>query len=563
MRIESLVCAAAIGFISSSIHAGPRTEGVLSTDVTNAVLSAALKEGYHFNDKAPNSVLIDGQIFKPTKLDGRSAEFANLPKDWKAGKATFYICDDGVTFCEPYPVDVGQVAATTPVAETGSSGKPAVHESAAVEDGKNILNQFGYIEDDYRQALAQAKKEKKLLLIDFSARWCPGCKRLEDEILPTKQFQRLTKPFVKLKIDMDRFENGIVSEKFKIKGIPTLLVVNADQQEVDRLVDYQPIAVMNQFFSAVKADPASLSRLRTKAKKKDPKVLLRLGKRLMSAGRYSESVEYLSQIKPPPPELLEAQVEAAGAATDGGKTGRAKYAEVLRKAIEVEPESLRSLNWRIALLGVTDDKEEKADTKKDGVSIADDFLKDREAIAEAARGTEIGEFAGFEPFMVGILRAELIEVSGAPAEEIQAAWRKAAQVARDLKIPPARTGASMRRLIVLTQAKLFDEADKLTLEMLKSDPDNPEVKRRRLRVLVELKNYAQAVDLGKDVLGKSYGRNEFWVAESLAKALIEAKRSDEAKELLNRYLARHEMDWPNMKDTRKKFEDLKQKVPKG
>lgn len=571
MITKFYISALSIGLMASTTaSAGPRTQGALNTEIKESVLTATLKDGFHFNDKAPNSVSIEGQAYKPTKLKGRMAEFTNLPKDWKSGRAMFYICDDAVTFCEPYPVELGQAPPAAVVEASGSGGvsaapTPLPTVASPPQDGRpeSKPNKFGFLEDDYSQAVEKAKREKKLILIDFSARWCPSCKRLEDEILPAKAFQKLTKSFVRVKIDTDRFENVIISEKFKVKGIPTLLVINADQQEIDRLVDFQPMDIMTQFFSSVKADPVSLARLKNKAKKKDPKVLLRLGKRLMASGRYTESVEYLSQIKPPPPELLEAQVESASEQNDGGKAGKAKYAEVLRKAIEAEPESLRSLSWRTELLGVTDDKDEKTEMKKDGVSIADDFLKDPEAIREADKGNDIGEFTGYEPFMVGILRAELIEASGAAPAEVAAAWKKAAQVARELKIPPSKTGLSMRRLIVVIQAKQFEEADKLTLDMLKTDPDNPEIKRRRLRVLFELQNYDQAIQLGQEVLEKSYGRNEYWVAESLAKALVEAKRGGEARELLDRYLARGEMDWPNMKETRKKFEELKQKIPKG
>jgi thioredoxin-like negative regulator of GroEL len=555
----------AVAFNSLPVLAGPRTEGALTTKVKGAVLSAQLKEGFHFNGLAPNSVSVNGQSFKPTMVEGREAEFASLPANWKTGKATFYICDDAVTFCEPYSLEVGQAAVLPPPdsAAPDASG-PSAWASSPIEGNDQVkLNKFSFIENDYNHALSQAKKERKLILIDFSARWCPGCQRLEDEILPAKSFQKLVKTFIRLKIDMDRFENSVVSEKFKVNVIPTLLVVNADQKEIDRIVDYQPMEVLTRFFSAIKADPADLERLKVRARKKDPKVLLRLGKRLMASGRYGDSLVYLNQIRPPPPELLEAQVQAANAEKDGSKTGKAKYAETLRRTIEAEPESLRSLNWRIELLGVTEDQEEKTDVKNDGISIADDFLKDREAIIEASKGAEIGEFAGFERFMVGILRAELIEASGASQAATSAAWEKAAEVARELKIPASRTGLSMRRLIVLTQAKLFDEAEKLATDMSRLEPENFEIKRRRLRILMELGNFDLAIKLGKEVLEKSYGRYEFWVAESLVKALAEAKRGVEARDLLGRYLSRTELDWPNMKGTRKRFEELNQKIPRG
>ncbi len=72
-----------------------------------------------------------------------------------------------------------------------------------------------------------------------------------------------------------------IADKFNVKGIPTLLVITPDQEEISRVVDYQGPEVMNQFFASLMADPVPLRELEFKAKEKNPEVLLRLGKRLL------------------------------------------------------------------------------------------------------------------------------------------------------------------------------------------------------------------------------------------------------------------------------------------
>src|SRR5271165_6098823 len=43
--------------------------------------------------------------------------------------------------------------------------------------------------EDYAPALAKAKKEHKLLLLNFTGSdWCPWCKRFDAEIFATKKF---------------------------------------------------------------------------------------------------------------------------------------------------------------------------------------------------------------------------------------------------------------------------------------------------------------------------------------------------------------------------------------
>ena len=46
-------------FIAFSLHAGPRTEGALSTEFKDGTFTAKLKEGFHFNEKAPIVMTVD------------------------------------------------------------------------------------------------------------------------------------------------------------------------------------------------------------------------------------------------------------------------------------------------------------------------------------------------------------------------------------------------------------------------------------------------------------------------------------------------------------------------
>ncbi len=525
--------------LSFQAFAAGRASGVVQTEIKEGNFSATLKDGFHFNEKAPNALLIGERTIKPAQLSAREAQFNALPADYKTGQATLFVCDDDVTFCEMQTISL-----------SGKALKNGKEKEAYAPKGKT--NSHGFIVDDYNQALALAKSKKQLLFIDFSARWCPACVRLEDEIFPAKEFTNITGEFVKLKIDVDRFQNGVVTEKFHIKGIPTLMVVTADQEEVDRILDYQPIEVLGKFVAGVKADPAPLRELMEKAQAKDPEIMRRLGRRLLTAGRANEAVTYLERIKPAPRELLDAKIQASS-----GDEG------VLKAAIKLEPASLRSVGWRSELAGVLKKPGDKKKVKDEGVAVIDDLLAHPEKLKDAALPEEVGEFTGFEPLMLAMSRADLIEAAMGPGPEADAAWKKAAQIGLDMKIPAKAVGLSMRHLVVLNKAKFFEQANALSLKLMKSDPHNPELQRRRLGILVELKKYNEAINLGKKVVKNSYGRNEFWAAQTLAKAFVQADRKKEAREFIGKYLSRNEMEWPNMKDTRKAFEDLKNKIPNG
>jgi thioredoxin 1 len=91
---------------------------------------------------------------------------------------------------------------------------------------------------DLNAALQEAKNTNKMVFVDFYADWCPYCKKLDENTFtdPTVQ-QKLTQSYVLLKIDTEK--NPGASSQYQIYGLPTMLVLNADGQEIKRIEGYQ------------------------------------------------------------------------------------------------------------------------------------------------------------------------------------------------------------------------------------------------------------------------------------------------------------------------------------
>ncbi len=104
---------------------------------------------------------------------------------------------------------------------------------------------------DFDAALAQAKKEKKHVLIDFTGSdWCGPCIRLKKEVFDSKEFtDYAAKNLVLVEADFPRTKkqsaeliksNAALQKKYKTDGYPTVVIINADGKEVSRTVGYAP-----------------------------------------------------------------------------------------------------------------------------------------------------------------------------------------------------------------------------------------------------------------------------------------------------------------------------------
>lgn len=101
----------------------------------------------------------------------------------------------------------------------------------AQNDGVKFFN------GSFDEALAQAKKDHMLLIIDCYTSWCGPCKSMSENVFPTKTCgDFFNGKFVFMKIDMEKGEGIELSKRFSVRSFPTFLILNGEGEEQHRLI---------------------------------------------------------------------------------------------------------------------------------------------------------------------------------------------------------------------------------------------------------------------------------------------------------------------------------------
>jgi len=95
------------------------------------------------------------------------------------------------------------------------------------------------------EAKQRAVEEKRPLLIDFTAEWCGACNELARETFAHPDVMREAGRFVAVKIDATNDDDPAVvevQERYKVVGLPTVLVFDSEGRERARITEFVPPA---------------------------------------------------------------------------------------------------------------------------------------------------------------------------------------------------------------------------------------------------------------------------------------------------------------------------------
>jgi thiol:disulfide interchange protein DsbD len=103
-------------------------------------------------------------------------------------------------------------------------------------------SEMSWLVNEEEKALADAASAKKPLLVDVYADWCVACVELDEKTYSVAKVQQRTADFVRLKLDFTKETPWVkeMKQKYKITGMPTVILYDPSGAEVTRFTGFKP-----------------------------------------------------------------------------------------------------------------------------------------------------------------------------------------------------------------------------------------------------------------------------------------------------------------------------------
>lgn len=179
---------------------------------------------------------------------------------------------------------------------------------------------ISFYKGTWEEALAEAKKQDKIIFVDAYAVWCGPCKRMSKNVFPhDKVGQFYNKNFINMKLDMERGEGLKFRKQYPVSAFPTLFYIDYTGELVMKVKGAQDVEGFIKLGQNAlkKIDRSGLYAEAYDKGDRDPELVYNYVKALNKAGKPSLKIanEYIrSQKNLKTPENLKFLLEAASQA---------------------------------------------------------------------------------------------------------------------------------------------------------------------------------------------------------------------------------------------------------
>ncbi|HET6272218.1 MAG TPA: thioredoxin fold domain-containing protein [Bacteroidota bacterium] len=105
--------------------------------------------------------------------------------------------------------------------------------------GLTASAEIHFLKGPLAEAITKAKMEKKPVMIDFITDWCRWCDTLDARTYSDASVASFVNDgLIAIKIDAERGEGIEVAKKYGVNAYPTIIFVQPDGEEIDRILGY-------------------------------------------------------------------------------------------------------------------------------------------------------------------------------------------------------------------------------------------------------------------------------------------------------------------------------------